>query len=168
MRKTSIFGHFGPKWPILDSFWPKWAKREFFQKALGTFFSRLQALTNCKVSEKNNERFLSNRVTLARTHGGTWILRSPTTSPRDQKIFFLKINTHYWNRQHFFIQKKKRMGNWRLFAFFVERNQFLVSRRSRWRPKDSRPCIRTYVRAYVRHAVARKPFITFFWNFAVN
>ena len=28
MRKTSIFGHFGPKWPILDSFWPKWAKRE--------------------------------------------------------------------------------------------------------------------------------------------
>ena len=32
MQKTSIFGHFGPKWPILDSFWPKWAKREFFSK----------------------------------------------------------------------------------------------------------------------------------------
>ena len=32
MRKTSIFGHFGPKWPILDSFWPKWAKQEFFSK----------------------------------------------------------------------------------------------------------------------------------------
>ena len=27
MRKTSIFGHFGPKCPILDSFWPKWPKR---------------------------------------------------------------------------------------------------------------------------------------------
>ena len=26
MRKTSIFWHFGPKWPIFDSFWPKWAK----------------------------------------------------------------------------------------------------------------------------------------------
>ena len=39
MRKTSIFWHFGPKWPILDSFWPKWAKRDFFfKKALGPFF----------------------------------------------------------------------------------------------------------------------------------
>ena len=27
MRKSSIFGHFGPKWPILESFWPKWPKR---------------------------------------------------------------------------------------------------------------------------------------------
>ena len=30
----------------------------FLKKALGTFLSRLQALTNCKVSEKSNERFL--------------------------------------------------------------------------------------------------------------
>ena len=62
MRKTSIFGHFGPKWPIFDSFGPKWPILEvfvqngqngnFFKKELGTFFSRLQALTNCKVSEK--------------------------------------------------------------------------------------------------------------------
>ena len=43
----------------------------FFKKALGTFFSRLQALTNCKVSEKSNERFSSNSVTDARTHGRT-------------------------------------------------------------------------------------------------
>ena len=43
----------------------------FFQKALGTFLSRLQALTNCNVSEKSNERFSSNRVTDVRTHGGT-------------------------------------------------------------------------------------------------
>ena len=27
----------------------------FFKKALGTFFLPLQALTNCKVSEKSNE-----------------------------------------------------------------------------------------------------------------
>ena len=43
----------------------------FFKKALGTFFSHLQALTNCKVSEKSNEQFLSNRVTNARTNGLT-------------------------------------------------------------------------------------------------
>ena len=35
----------------------------FLKKALGTFLSRLQALTNCKVSEKINERFSSYRVT---------------------------------------------------------------------------------------------------------
>ena len=23
MQKTSIFGHFGPKWPIFNSFWAK-------------------------------------------------------------------------------------------------------------------------------------------------
>ena len=40
MRKPSIFGHFGPKWPILDSFWPKWAKREFFSKKRLEHFSR--------------------------------------------------------------------------------------------------------------------------------
>ena len=43
----------------------------FFKKALGSFFSHLQALTNCKVSEKSNERFLSNRVTYGRTYGRT-------------------------------------------------------------------------------------------------
>ena len=70
--KTSIFGHFGPKWPILDSFWPKWAKRGiFFKKALGTFFSHLQALTNCIVSEKSKERFPRKRVTNGLTDGRT-------------------------------------------------------------------------------------------------
>ena len=68
--KTSIFGHIGPKWPILVSFWQKRAKREFFKKALGTFLSRLQALTNCKVSEKSNERFSRNCV----THGQTDVI----------------------------------------------------------------------------------------------
>ena len=37
--KNLHFGHFGPKWPILDSFWLKWAKREFFsKKRLENFF----------------------------------------------------------------------------------------------------------------------------------
>ena len=43
----------------------------FFKKVLGTFFSHLQALTNCKVSEKSNERFSSNSVTDGRTYGRT-------------------------------------------------------------------------------------------------
>ena len=43
----------------------------FFKKALETFFSHLQALTNCKVSEKSNERFSSNSVTYGRTHART-------------------------------------------------------------------------------------------------
>ena len=94
MQKTSVFGHFWSKRTILDSFWPKWAKREiFFKKAHGKFLSRLQTLTNCKVSEKSNERFSSNRLTHVRTDGCTYgrthertqILRSPTTSSRDQK-----------------------------------------------------------------------------------
>ena len=41
----------------------------FYKKALGTFLTRLQALTNCKVSEKSNEQFSSNPVTDARTNG---------------------------------------------------------------------------------------------------
>ena len=40
----------------------------FSKKELETFFSRLQALTNCKDSEKSNERFSSNRVTDGRTY----------------------------------------------------------------------------------------------------
>ena len=32
MRKTSIFGHFGSKWPIFYTSWPKWAKRELLKK----------------------------------------------------------------------------------------------------------------------------------------
>ena len=52
----------------LDQFLAKMAKMvKIIKKALGKFFSRLQALTNCKVSEKNNERFPRKRVTYVRT-----------------------------------------------------------------------------------------------------
>ena len=67
MRKTSIFGHFGPNSQFWTVFGQNGQNGNFFKKALGTLFSRLQALTNCKVSEKSNERFSSNRVTYGRT-----------------------------------------------------------------------------------------------------
>ena len=65
--KTSIFGHFGPKWPIFGQNGQNGIF--FFQKNACNIFSSLQAqaLTNCKVSEKSNERFSSNRVTDVRT-----------------------------------------------------------------------------------------------------
>ena len=69
MRKTFIFGNFGRKWPILEVFGQNGQNGNFFKKALGTLFSRLQALTNCKVSKKSNERFSSNSVTDGRTDG---------------------------------------------------------------------------------------------------
>ena len=96
MRKTSIFGQNGQN-------------GNFFKKALGKFFSRLQALTNCKVSEKSIEQFSSYRVTDVRTYGRTWILRSPTTSSRDQKVlrkFFLT----YWTQTNWKFQKNIMKG----------------------------------------------------------
>ena len=57
----------------------------FIKKALRKFFSHLQALTNCKVSEKSNERFSSNSVTDARTH-----VRTYRTTP--------KVSTTSWSR----------------------------------------------------------------------
>ena len=61
--KYVIFGKNGPNWVILGAKMPhfgqflaKMAKTvKIIKKALGTFFSPLQALTNCKVSEKSNE-----------------------------------------------------------------------------------------------------------------
>ena len=40
------------------------AKTGIFQKSSWKLFLRLQALTNCKVSEKSKERFSSNRESL--------------------------------------------------------------------------------------------------------
>ena len=71
MQKTSIFGHFRQKWPIFDSFWPKWAKQDFFQKSAWNIFPHFQALTNCKVSEKSNERISRKAFADGRTDGQT-------------------------------------------------------------------------------------------------
>ena len=48
---------------------PFWAKMANFWKILAKMGAwNIQALTNCKVSEKSNERFSSNRVTYGRMH----------------------------------------------------------------------------------------------------
>ncbi len=60
----------------------------FFKKALGTFLSRLQALTNCKVSEKSNERFSRNCVTDGRTNGRTDERTNGRTNGRDSLGLF--------------------------------------------------------------------------------
>ena len=79
MRKTSILGILGQNGQF-RKFLAKMGKTGiFFKKALGTFFSCLKALTNCKVSEKSNERFSSNRVMHGRVRGRTQI-------ERDQKV----------------------------------------------------------------------------------
>ena len=101
MRKTSIFGHqFG-------KFWPKWAKREFFKKEIGTFFSRLQALTNCKVSEKNNERFSRNCVTNYRMNErdslGLQRLRWETKKS-DKSSFWVILGPKWPNFYHFLVK----------------------------------------------------------------
>ena len=46
---------------------------KIIKKALGTFLSRLQALTKCKVSEKSKERFPRKSVTYVRTHVRTHV-----------------------------------------------------------------------------------------------
>ena len=70
-KKTSILGILGQNGQFWTGFGQNGRNRIFFKKALGTFFPPLQALTNCKDSEKSNERILSNRVTDGRTDGRT-------------------------------------------------------------------------------------------------
>ena len=69
------FWAFWAKMANFGQFLVKMGKTEiFFQKsAWNIFFSRLQALTNCKVSEKSNERFPRNSVTYERTDVRTYI-----------------------------------------------------------------------------------------------
>ena len=57
MRRTSILGILGQNGQFWTIFGQNGQNGNFFKKVLGTFLSRLQALTNCKVSEKSNERF---------------------------------------------------------------------------------------------------------------
>ena len=67
-----ILGQEGQFWTVLGQ---NGRNGIFFKKALGTFLSRLQALTNCKVSEKSNEGIPRKRVahgqTDKRTNGRT-------------------------------------------------------------------------------------------------
>ena len=100
-EQISIFGYFGPKRPILDSFWPKLVKRDFFKKALGTFLLHLQALPNCKVPEKSNKRFSRKAVTDGRTNGQTEAKFKVLTvlnirrTKNNHKLTILNINSEY-------------------------------------------------------------------------
>ena len=71
LRKNAKNLHFLEFLAKMDNFGQFLAKMGktgiFFKKAPGTFFSRLQSLTNCKVSEKSNERFSRNFVTNEQT-----------------------------------------------------------------------------------------------------
>ena len=66
-----MFGHLGPKTDNFGQFMAKMAKMakmvKIIKKALGTFFSRLQGLNNCKVSEKSNEQFPRKSIADERT-----------------------------------------------------------------------------------------------------
>ena len=74
---------------ILDSFLAKMAKTvKIFKMVLRTLFSRLQTLTKCKVSEKNNERFPRKSVTYGRTDGRTSVRTAATP----------KVSNDRWSR----------------------------------------------------------------------
>ena len=74
-------------------FLAKMDKTGIFQKSAWNIFSRLQALNNCKVSEKSNERFLRNSVTHKHTNERTDATPkvSTTSWSRDQKVKKLAI-----------------------------------------------------------------------------
>ena len=77
MKKNAKNLHFWAFWAKMANFGQFLVKMGktgfFFKKALETFFSRLQAITNCKVSEKSNERFSSNCVTDVRMDVRTYV-----------------------------------------------------------------------------------------------
>ena len=84
---------FSAKKANFGQFLAKMAKMvKIFKKALGTFFTQLQALTNCKVSEKSHERFPRKRVTDERTHGRT---DGRTYGRTDETP---KVSTTSWSR----------------------------------------------------------------------
>ena len=89
-------------------FWTFWAKMAnfgqflakmgktgiLFKKALGTFFSHLQALTNGKVSEKSNERFSRICVTNGRTN--VIPLASNDFDERPKTTHFCEVRFFLW------------------------------------------------------------------------
>ena len=66
--KNLNFGHFGPKGPNFDSFWPK--RWKISKKRLAHFsrtYKPYCTVTKCKVSEKRNEHFQIKSVADTRT-----------------------------------------------------------------------------------------------------
>ena len=52
------------KWPILDSFWPKWAKQDFFKKGFGTFFFALKN-PNFEPFEAQSDLFWTTKISMS-------------------------------------------------------------------------------------------------------
>ena len=93
-----------------------------------------------------------------------YLWRRKKRKEKKKKIYILRIVVFLWT-----IDPIEHAAHCvYIYSYLIMSITFLVSRRSRWRPKDSRLCVRASVRPYVCHAVARKPFITFFWKFAVS
>ena len=89
MLKTHIFGHFGPKRPILDHFWPKRGHfRIFTEKAKMSLFYSFFSFFNTK-NQKILMRGFSGKWarTDGRTDGRTnrGESKGPSTPSRDQK-----------------------------------------------------------------------------------
>ena len=92
LQKNLYFLAFLAKKANFGQFFVKMGKTEIFlKKACGKFLWHLQALTNCKVSEKSNKRFSSNRVTYGRTDRRTRIL----------KVYRLRRETNFYPERDF-------------------------------------------------------------------
>ena len=88
MQKTSILGQKGSFWTV---FGQNGQNSQNYQKALGAFFSHLQALT--KSLRKSNERFPRKSVAYVRTDGQTRLLRSQRLRRETKKLY------RYFNKE---------------------------------------------------------------------
>ena len=115
-----ILGQKGQFWTV---FGQHGKNGNFFSKKRLEHFLRLQALTNCKVSEKSNERFSRNYVTNAQTNGRTGFLRSRTTLSRDQKTR-VKQGKHGISRSHWTIIEESKSKPCKPSTTAAERTPF--------------------------------------------
>ena len=142
MPKTSILVIFGQKGPFWTVFGQNGQNGENYQKSAWNIFSHLQALTNCKISEKSNERFPRKIVayerTYGRTNGQTRLLRSQRPVGREtktphltemsflfilgEKFTFFPYEPHYESLLPT-LRKILKFLKWRFFAFFLEKDQ---------------------------------------------
>ena len=107
---------FCQKLPFFDSFWPKMANFWIFSiNPLGTFFYIPKALSNCQVSEKNNER-MSRYERDARTYIRTNIQGSTYRSTcGETKKYFRKFSTIMALWRHLDLQKSTFWAFWAIF-----------------------------------------------------
>ena len=71
-ERPPFLGTLGKKGQFWTVFGKNGQSGETYQKTLGTFLSRLKALTKCKVSEKNKEWFPRKSVTYVGESRVSW------------------------------------------------------------------------------------------------